>query len=974
MAEVFVLHAEGDASFVEEMLAPGLSVAGHRVRIDRASEGTDVVLVLVSEHSLSADLGDAAAAFVASEALQTLSVVLDRTSPEVLHPSLASVLQFDLRKRKPDSLQELIATLPVETQTTEQGFDHRYWDAELFSLQLEAAVKQGGYDSASRLVDTAVGHLSSDEDDYPPDSAVADMRTLQGARYFHLESALGEALVDAGVDQPTVMRRYGQALIETRRYDEAESVLRRVRDSLDSSHDEWGEAAGLLGRIEKQRFMDPLAQSSPPDLDQLETAIAVYRDAYERSPEKYFWQGINAVTLMQLGERLGAGYPSEPEAIASRIQDTLDVRFAEGKQESWDLATYAEVLVAKREPAEARRWLENYVAHPDTDAFALGSTYRQFSDVIEVERFDSDGETLLDILLEALVRRRGGIALLPPGHGKGKEDEPIPMLLRVAHPGWSVPEQISRRVKMTSGSGSVRTVTTDVTGLQRLMHDPEVLAIERSKPLMTPETADSIPWVKGDVVLSPENGVGETGDKCLIAVIDFGIDVLHEAFTDENGNSRIVAIWNQRDRTGPSPAGFGYGTEHNHEQIDGFRQRPETVPGPLRAAAAANNGHGTHVASIAAGRPLGDGGFAGGMAPGAQIVVVIPDTEGESVGYSVGHADALAYIDSHADRLELPVVVNLSQGQNGGAHDGQSLLERIFDDFTGSGSTPGRVVVKSAGNERGRKSHAMVTVSQGGEETLTWKSTAGSRGSDEIQLWFNSIDSYEFALKAPSGSTPRVRANQKIQGSFEPSRNGYEVEYTRRHVDNGDSRLLVRITPGERQGGIEAGPWELLIVADEVEDGEIHAWIERSAVPPTFEDHVNEDVTLTVPGTANTVITVGAIKAGRPYGVPRFTSYGPTRDGRNKPDITAPGVGISAAAVGTRRGSRVDDGTSTAAPHVTGAIALLMSYLEKQAGREQANSNMICKALHDSSQLRPGGWKNHLGYGVLDVARLLEVF
>ena len=48
----------------------------------------------------------------------------------------------------------------------------------------------------------------------------------------------------------------------------------------------------------------------------------------------------------------------------------------------------------------------------------------------------------------------------------------------------------------------------------------------------------------------------------------------------------------------------------------------------------------------------------------------------------------------------MPVVVNVSQGMNAGAHDGKSMLEVAFDEFSKGGRQRGRVIVKSAGNER----------------------------------------------------------------------------------------------------------------------------------------------------------------------------------------------------------------------------------------------------------------------------------
>ena len=85
------------------------------------------------------------------------------------------------------------------------------------------------------------------------------------------------------------------------------------------------------------------------------------------------------------------------------------------------------------------------------------------------------------------------------------------------------------------------------------------------------------------------------------------------------------------------------------------------------------------MTSIAAGRAAGP--FFGGIAPESQILVVISGGD-EPTGYSDAHLAALKFIDQKATELGKPVVVNLSQGMNTGAHDGQSALEVAFDMFS----------------------------------------------------------------------------------------------------------------------------------------------------------------------------------------------------------------------------------------------------------------------------------------------------
>jgi endonuclease G len=169
------------------------------------------------------------------------------------------------------------------------------------------------------------------------------------------------------------------------------------------------------------------------------------------------------------------------------------------------------------------------------------------------------------------------------------------------------------------------------------------------------------------------------------------------------------------------------------------------------------------------------------------------------------------------------------------------------------------------------------------------------------------------------------------------------------------------------------GKWQLEIKSAAVpEGGDIHAWIERTpGVPSAFLDHMSEEMTLSIPGTAASVIAVGAVEAAEPIAVGTFSSYGPTRDGQRKPLVCAPGVDINAANGGTSNGARRESGTSMAAPHVTGAIALVLSRKAK-AGPIPSGSQ-IASALRKTRNYS-GRWDRGQGYGVVDTTALLAAF
>lgn len=141
----------------------------------------------------------------------------------------------------------------------------------------------------------------------------------------------------------------------------------------------------------------------------------------------------------------------------------------------------------------------------------------------------------------------------------------------------------------------------------------------------------------------------------------------------------------------------------------------------------------------------------------------------------------------------------------------------------------------------------------------------------------------------------------------------------------------------------------------------------RYATPEGAAAEAYNTISIVDPGNADSVITVGATHRFRPhtYGVSYFSSRGPTGDGRIKPDLVAPGEKIAAPILNDTTG--VKDGTSMAAPHVSGAAALLMARHQELVGRPARVKQVLCETATDLGRER-----YFQGNGMLDVLRALQ--
>ncbi|MAC78555.1 MAG: hypothetical protein CML66_10900 [Rhodobacteraceae bacterium] len=567
-----------------------------------------------------------------------------------------------------------------------------------------------------------------------------------------------------------------------------------------------------------------------------------------------------------------------------------------------------------------------------------------------------------------------------------------PVLVRLhGNPDWTGPADMP----IGSRIANILTAYASRDDMLALQGDPQVAIVEVSREAGMAELTDAVPFVKADVVQRPP--IGERGDGCLVGIVDTGVDILHRAFRDSDGKTRIQAIWDQTAARGPTPkdvdAAFtqDYGRLYLKDDIDrfiaDFEAGAPSHPPALRdpgAPSVVRAGHGTHVAGIAAGRATAN--QPDGIAPDAGLIVVmssIQPTAGNpfSIGYSSSHVDGLSFLQRAAmggtpvlgDAM--PIAINVSQGMNAGAHDGTTTLEAAFDAITGIGRTPGIVIVKSAGNEREQAGHAMKRAFTNGIEEIRWTSSTDVRNSDYFEAWFDGLDDVAFTLIDPQG-------NRSAEVSFDnPSVNALlgnnicQLRLTNTHPDNGHNRLTLTIQSAPNL--IQSGTWVLELNGRSVlsEKGEVHIWVERTGGRDVRFKVEDEEMTLSIPGTAQTVICVAACNSSVPLRMLPASSQGLTRDGRPKPELSAPGIDIASAWSGQAdlEASIAMSGTSMAAPQVTGALALVMSHRRK-TGQAQLNAVQLKSGLIQTVQALPVHHHIGAGYGVLDVRKLFDRF
>jgi subtilisin family serine protease len=555
--------------------------------------------------------------------------------------------------------------------------------------------------------------------------------------------------------------------------------------------------------------------------------------------------------------------------------------------------------------------------------------------------------------------------------------------------------------------GPIVTGTVAVDDIVKVRKHQDVLSLKGARRLRR-TLSSSVPEINASqdqlrAALAgqlPEDFGDVDGSGVIVGFVDHGCDFAHRNFRKlvegRPGPTRILYLWDQRDNASEAsseelakpPCGYDYGREFGEGLLNRALQAPPQNAGDLTAPLRflryeIENEHGTGVMDVAAGS--GGGMNPPGVAPGADIIFV--DTSADAApapdapfGNSRQLLEGVKYIFDKACKLKKRAVVNISQNHDGGPHDGTTPVEEALDLLL---ETPGRAIVIAAGNSRLAKTHVRRMVHPNQSCTLFWEVFAGDSTDNKIEVWCGGRHRLEVTLKSPPspespagvtldpvrpGTTATILRRREEAGriSYEKAGRIFNRLYD---SSNGDNHIVVLL-----DAGAQPGVWEVELRAlgdHSVAPFAVHAWIETDRPRSEFQDARREERAYTLGTLAcghSPIVVSGGYDARDDSKAPDPTqAEGPTRDGKQKPEVSAPGRRVHVAVAKSDVLSGPLNGTSLAAPHVTGLVALLMQVAPEPLTIEETRALVIGGARRNPPSPH-NAWDPRYGAGRVDAS------
>ena len=477
--------------------------------------------------------------------------------------------------------------------------------------------------------------------------------------------------------------------------------------------------------------------------------------------------------------------------------------------------------------------------------------------------------------------------------------------------------------------------------------------------------------------------LGNQGAGVIVGFVDTGINYTDSLFRNVDGSTRIIGIWDQTNNSDNSNnmeneaakpfSAFPalYGTQYTAEEINLAlnSDNPASIV-PTRD----ENGHGTFLASIAAGNRDERAEFSG-AAPRASIAMVKlkPAKQYLREFYLIQDgAEAyqendiimgVSYLYFLARKYSMPLVVCIPLGTNMGSHMGMSRLGQYLNQVSLSN---GSAVITAAGNETGARHHFQAVMDADTDEVTAELRVGEREAGFSMELWAADVGVYTVGFISPTGEVAR-RISVPLRGENTVS---FLLEQTRitvytqiADVSAGSQFIFMRFE------NPMSGIWRILIRNSLDIRETFHLWLPvRGFISDeTYFLRPNPDTIITDPGNAQYPITVTAYDHTR-NSIYIHASRGYSRSGQIKPDLAAPGVNILGASSSGRRLTRMS-GTSVSAAHLAGAAAILLSWGILDGNYPYLNTPVLKSIFIRGAQRNPAlTYPNReFGYGTLDL-------
>ena len=473
------------------------------------------------------------------------------------------------------------------------------------------------------------------------------------------------------------------------------------------------------------------------------------------------------------------------------------------------------------------------------------------------------------------------------------------------------------------------------------------------------------------------------GAGVIVGFVDTGINYTDSLFRNVDGSTRIIGIWDQTNNSDNSNnienetvkpfSAFSalYGTQYTAEEINLAlnSDNPASIV-PTRD----ENGHGTFLASIAAGNRDERAGFSG-AAPQASIAMVklkpakqyLRDfyliQDGAEAYQENDIMMGVSYLYFLARKYSMPLVVCIPLGTNIGSHMGMSRLGQYLNQVSLSN---GSAVITAAGNETGARHHFRAVMDASTDEVTAELRVGEREAGFSMELWAENMGAYTVGFISPTGEVAReisvpLRGENTVSFLLEQTQITVYTQIA--DVSAGSQFIFMRFE------NPMSGIWRILIRNSLDIRETFHLWlpIRGFITDETYFLRPDPDTIITDPGNARYPITVTAYDHTK-NSIYIHASRGYSLSGRIKPDLAAPGVNILGASVSGRRLTRMS-GTSVSAAHLAGAAAILLNWGVLNANYPYLNTPVLKSIFVRGAQRNPAlTYPNReFGYGTLNL-------